>query len=110
MLQPRIQEVTERIIKRSEHQAYLARMDAAKSKERVRAGLGCGNLAHVMAACSSSEKALLTQDDQPNLVIINSYNDMLSAHVPYKEYPDLIKKVATKFNATAQVAGGTSYV
>jgi phosphogluconate dehydratase len=26
--------------------------------------------------------------------------------VPYKEYPDLIKKVATKFNATAQVAGG----
>jgi phosphogluconate dehydratase len=81
-------------------------MDAAKSKERVRAGLGCGNLAHVMAACSSSEKALLTKDEQPNLGIINSYNDMLSAHVPYKEYPDLIKKVATKFNATAQVAGG----
>ena len=108
MLHPRIQEVTERIIERSKatRQAYIARMDAAKSKERVRAGLGCGNLAHVMAACSSSEKALLTKDEQPNLGIINSYNDMLSAHVPYKEYPDLIKKVATKFNATAQVAGG----
>ena len=108
MLHPRIQEVTERIIERSKatRQAYIARMDAARSKERVRAGLGCGNLAHVMAACSSSEKALLTKDEQPNLGIINSYNDMLSAHVPYKEYPDLIKKVATKFNATAQVAGG----
>ncbi|MFY8349624.1 phosphogluconate dehydratase [Pseudoalteromonas sp. SSM20] len=108
MLHPRIQEVTNRIIERSKatRQAYVARMDAAKSKERVRAGLGCGNLAHVMAACSSSEKALLTKDEQPNLGIINSYNDMLSAHVPYKEYPDLIKKVATKFNATAQVAGG----
>ncbi|MDE3270639.1 phosphogluconate dehydratase [Pseudoalteromonas sp. G4] len=108
MLHPRIQEVTNRIIERSKstRQAYIARMDAAKSKERVRAGLGCGNLAHVMAACSSSEKALLTKDEQPNLGIINSYNDMLSAHVPYKEYPDLIKKVATKFNATAQVAGG----
>lgn len=108
MLHPRIQEVTERIIERSKatRQAYLARMTAAKSKKRVRAGLGCGNLAHVMAACSSSDKALLTKDEQPNLGIINSYNDMLSAHVPYKEYPDLIKKVATKFNATAQVAGG----
>jgi phosphogluconate dehydratase len=108
MLHPKIHEVTERIIQRSKEprQAYLDRMDAAKSKERVRAGLGCGNLAHVMAACSSSDKALLTQDEQPNLAIINSYNDMLSAHVPYKEYPDLIKKVATKFNATAQVAGG----
>jgi phosphogluconate dehydratase len=108
MLHPKIHEVTERIIQRSKtsRQAYLDRMDAAKSKERVRAGLGCGNLAHVMAACSSSDKALLTQDEQPNLAIINSYNDMLSAHVPYKEYPDLIKKVATKFNATAQVAGG----
>ena len=108
MLHPRIQEVTNRIIERSKatRQAYVARMDAAKSKERVRAGLGCGNLAHVMAACSSSDKALLTKDEQPNLGIINSYNDMLSAHVPYKEYPDLIKKVATKFNATAQVAGG----
>ena len=31
---------------------------------------------------------------------------MLSAHVPYKEYPDLIKSIATKFDATAQVAGG----
>ncbi len=108
MLHPRIQEVTERVIRRSKdtRAAYLNRMETAKSKTRVRAGLGCGNLAHVMAACSSSEKDLLKQDEQPNLAIINSYNDMLSAHVPYKEYPDLIKQIASKRNATVQVAGG----
>ncbi|MDK1286712.1 phosphogluconate dehydratase [Pseudoalteromonas umbrosa] len=108
MLHPRIQEVTERVVKRSQttRSAYLKRIQEAKKQTRVRAGLGCGNLAHVMAACSSSDKARLKADDQPNLAIINSYNDMLSAHVPYIEYPDLIKKIATKYDATAQVAGG----
>ena len=108
MLHPRIQEVTQRVIERSKNtrQAYLERISHAKKQTRVRAGLGCGNIAHVMAACSSDDKARLKADEQPNLAIINSYNDMLSAHVPYKDYPDLIKDIATKFNATAQVAGG----
>ncbi|OUL58845.1 phosphogluconate dehydratase [Pseudoalteromonas ulvae] len=108
MLHPRIQEVTERVINRSKatRDAYMARINHAKSQTRVRAGLGCGNLAHVMAACSSDEKSLLKADEQPNLAIINSYNDMLSAHVPYKDYPDLIKDIAKKHNSTAQVAGG----
>ncbi len=108
MLHPRIQEVTERIISRSQatRQAYLDRISHAKKQTRVRAGLGCGNIAHVMAACSSDDKARLKADEQPNLAIINSYNDMLSAHVPYKDYPDLIKSIATKYDATAQVAGG----
>ncbi|WP_046003176.1 phosphogluconate dehydratase [Pseudoalteromonas rubra] len=108
MLHPRIHEVTQRVITRSQQsrQAYLERIEQAKKQTRVRAGLGCGNLAHVMAACSSSDKARLKADEQPNLAIINAYNDMLSAHVPYKEYPDQIKAIAEKFDATAQVAGG----
>ncbi|OHU87673.1 MULTISPECIES: phosphogluconate dehydratase [Pseudoalteromonas] len=108
MLHPRIKEVTERVIERSQNtrHAYLDRIEKAKKQTRVRAGLGCGNIAHVMAACSSDDKARLKADEQPNLAIINSYNDMLSAHVPYKEYPDLIKQIAQKFDATAQVAGG----
>ncbi|ALQ08317.1 phosphogluconate dehydratase [Pseudoalteromonas fuliginea] len=108
MLHPRIQEVTQRVIERSKNtrQAYLDRISHAKKQTRVRAGLGCGNIAHVMAACSSDDKARLKADEQPNLAIINSYNDMLSAHVPYKDYPDLIKDIATKYDATAQVAGG----
>lgn len=108
MLHPRIQEVTQRVIERSKNtrQAYLDRISHAKKQTRVRAGLGCGNIAHVMAACSSDDKARLKADEVPNLAIINSYNDMLSAHVPYKDYPDLIKDIATKYDATAQVAGG----
>ncbi|WP_165727416.1 phosphogluconate dehydratase [Pseudoalteromonas sp. 31A1] len=108
MLHLRIQEVTQRVIERSKNtrQDYLERISHAKKQTRVRAGLGCGNIAHVMAACSSDDKARLKADEQPNLAIINSYNDMLSAHVPYKDYPDLIKDIATKFDATAQVAGG----
>ena len=108
MLHPRIQEVTQRVIERSKNtrQDYLDRISHAKKQTRVRAGLGCGNIAHVMAACSSDDKARLKSDEQPNLAIINSYNDMLSAHVPYKDYPDLIKDIATKYDATAQVAGG----
>ena len=108
MLHPRIQEVTQRVIERSKNtrQDYLERISHAKKQTRVRAGLGCGNIAHVMAACSSDDKARLKADEQPNLAIINSYNDMFSAHVPYKDYPDLIKDIATKFDATAQVAGG----
>ncbi|WP_125719520.1 phosphogluconate dehydratase [Pseudoalteromonas rubra] len=108
MLHPRIHEVTQRVITRSQQsrQAYLERIEQAKKQTRVRSGLGCGNLAHVMAACSSSDKARLKADEQPNLAIINAYNDMLSAHVPYKEYPDQIKAIAEKFDATAQVAGG----
>ena len=108
MLHPRIQEVTQRVIERSKNtrQDYLDRISHAKKQTRVRAGLGCGNIAHVMAACSSDDKARLKSDEQPNLAIINSYNDMLSAHVPYKDYPDLIKSIATKYDATAQVAGG----
>lgn len=108
MLHPRIQEVTQRVIERSKQtrQDYLDRISHAKKQTRVRAGLGCGNIAHVMAACSSDDKARLKADEVPNLAIINSYNDMLSAHVPYKDYPDVIKSIATKFDATAQVAGG----
>jgi phosphogluconate dehydratase len=40
-----------------------------------------------------------------NIGIISAYNDMLSAHEPYKYYPALIKKTLGEQNATAQVAG-----
>ena len=59
MLHPRIEEVTQRVIERSKQtrQDYLDRISHAKKQTRVRAGLGCGNIAHVMAACSSDDKA-----------------------------------------------------
>lgn len=42
-----------------------------------------------------------------NIGIVTSYNDMLSAHKPYENYPDLIRNEARRLGAVAEVAGGT---
>jgi phosphogluconate dehydratase len=41
-----------------------------------------------------------------NIGIVTAYNDMLSAHQPFKDYPDIIKAAAGEIGAVAQVAGG----
>lgn len=103
-----ILQVTKRIAARSQssRKKYLGRIEAAYSKDVARASLACGNLAHGFAACSPAEKASLVADRVANLGIITSYNDMLSAHQPYGEYPAIIKEAAQSIGATAQVAGG----
>jgi phosphogluconate dehydratase len=42
----------------------------------------------------------------PNIGIVTSYNDMLSAHQPNRRYPEQMKIFAREVGATAQVAGG----
>ena len=103
-----IQDVTDRIAARSRdsRRDYLDRLDAAKEQGVYRSALSCGNLAHGFAACSPSEKAALAGNKTLNLGIVNSYNDMLSAHQPYQFYPEIIKQAAREIGATAQVAGG----
>ncbi len=100
--------VTARIAARSEisRADYLWRMKAQGEKGVERSILSCGNLAHGFAACSPSDKASLAGDRAVNLAIVTSYNDMLSAHQPYGDYPEIIKKAAREVKATAQVAGG----
>ena len=44
-------------------------------------------------------------NSKPNIGIVSSYNDMLSAHKPLEHFPKVIKAAATQFGATAQVAG-----
>ncbi|HTJ56543.1 MAG TPA: phosphogluconate dehydratase [Devosiaceae bacterium] len=103
-----IRDVTDRIAARSAESraAYLGRLDAAKSAGVNRSVLSCGNLAHGFAACAPGDKAKLAGSTTPNLGIVTSYNDMLSAHQPYQFYPDIIKAAAHEIGATAQVAGG----
>ncbi|HUH78045.1 MAG TPA: dihydroxy-acid dehydratase, partial [Devosia sp.] len=103
-----IQDVTDRIAARSRdsRRDYLNRIDAAREAGVNRTVLSCGNLAHAFAACSPAEKASLAGTKAPNLGIVTSYNDMLSAHQPYQFYPDFIKAAAREVGATAQVAGG----
>jgi phosphogluconate dehydratase len=70
-----------------------------------RSTLQCGNLAHGFAACNQHDKAALAADIIPNLGIITAYNDMLSAHQVYEDYPKAIKQYANAYGAVAQVAG-----
>jgi len=104
-----IQEVTERIKAKSagSRRDYLERMQAARAQKPQRTHLSCGNLAHGFAGCGSDHKQALAADVAPNIGIVSSYNDMLSAHQPYEEYPALIKQAANEVGAVAQFAGGT---
>jgi phosphogluconate dehydratase len=103
-----IQAITERIRHRSQptRELYLDRIGRAASRSANRAVLSCGNLAHGFAVCSPSEKLALGGEVVPNLGIITSYNDMLSAHQPFETYPALIKEAAKEAGGIAQVAGG----
>jgi phosphogluconate dehydratase len=103
-----ISAVTETIIARSKEQRrrYLDRIDAAAARTPKRKALGCANLAHGFAACNAHDKAELRAGSGPNLAIVTSYNDMLSAHQPFETYPELIRQAAREAGATAQVAGG----
>ena len=107
-MNPVLEKVTADIIERSQESrsAYLARVDAAVKKGSYRSELACGNLAHAFAACSTSEKSDLIGHQKPNIAIISSYNDMLSAHEPYKNAPALIKAAAKENGGMAQFAGG----
>ena len=103
-----VEQVTQRIRERSAvtRQAYLERVDIAANRPRGADRLGCANVAHAFAALPSNDKFKVVAEKAPNIGIINAYNDMLSAHAPYQQYPDLIKTEARKHGATAQVAGG----
>ncbi len=108
MTHPVVAEVTERIRARSEPQRrdYLERIAAHGAQGIRRARLSCGNLAHGFAASSAAEKSSLAAGERPNIGIVTAYNDMLSAHQPLRDYPDIIKAAALAAGATAQVAGG----
>ena len=104
----RIVAITARIVERSKpaREAYLDGVRAQIAKGVHRSVLSCGNLAHGFAACAPSEKADLAGDVVPNLGIITSYNDMLSAHQPFETYPAIIREAARQAGGVAQVAGG----
>ncbi len=103
-----IEAITERIRQRSRpgRERYLGRIAEASNRTANRAVLSCGNLAHGFAVCSPSEKLALGADKVPNLGIITSYTDMLSAHQPFETFPALIKDAAREAGGIAQVAGG----
>ena len=107
-VQKTIATVTESITKRSADTRgrYLDKIAQAFDNKPQRKALGCANIAHGFAACDAHDKSALRHGDGPNLGIVTSFNDMLSAHQPFEYYPNLIRAAARFAGGTAQVAGG----
>jgi len=107
-MKPAVVEVTERIRARSEatRGAYLAQVEATINRPRGADRMGCANVAHAFAALPGHDKLRIVAERAPNLAVVTSYNDMLSAHQPYESFPALIRDEANKLGASVQVAGG----
>jgi len=105
-----ILEVTQNIVKRSakSRAIYLQRIKQAHNTVVERKHLGCSNLAHAIAPCSAQEKASLVQMKGENIAIVSAYNDMLSAHQPFVNFPPLIKRTLSLAGASSQFAGGVA--
>ncbi|OCG09855.1 phosphogluconate dehydratase [Gilliamella apicola] len=107
-MNPTVKNVTQRIIERSKatRTAYLKKIEDVMLNKVTRSKLPCSNLAHGFAACCIDDKNDLKNILKSNIGIISSYNDMLSAHKPYKLYPEQIRKVLHEVGAVGQMAGG----
>lgn len=103
-----IVDITNRIKKKSEksRSLFIKQMESALKDQVTRSGLACGNLAHAFAACSDDEKLDLSGESKLNIGVITAYNDMLSAHKTYEDYPKDIRRYAKKYGGVAQVASG----
>lgn len=108
MLNKVVAEVTARLEERSleTRKKYLKMIDDMRSQGRYRNKLGCSNIAHAAASMDGSIRENLITGEHANIGIVSAYNDVVSAHCPYKSYPDEIKAAVEKTGASAQVAGG----
>jgi phosphogluconate dehydratase len=106
-LHPTLSRVTDRIIEKSRasRRRYLDLIAAERDHGMGRPRLGCSNLAHGFAA-ALEDQATLKAGTRVNIGIVTAFNDMLSAHQPYGQYPPQLKLFAREAGATAQVAGG----
>ena len=104
----KIKQITQKVKERSKktREQYLERIQTHKGKIQ-RKDLGCANLAHAYASIPKHIKERIKENKDLNFAIVSAYNDMLSAHQPFKNYPDIIKQELFKNHAFGQFAGGT---
>ncbi len=108
-LHPEIKKVLDKIINRSKdtRKKYLKSIDDMENSNEINRNIiSCSNMAHVAASTPKNDQLNILMNKKPNLGIVSSYNDMLSAHKPYENYPSLIKSISNQYGATAQMAGG----
>ncbi|MDE2351585.1 MAG: phosphogluconate dehydratase, partial [Alphaproteobacteria bacterium] len=101
-LHPRLAEVTERIRARSAgtRRDYLDKIEAARRAGPGRAKLSCANWAHAFAGQAGADKLAMRKPDACNVGIVTAYNDMLSAHKPFEDFPERIRAAAREVGAT----------
>ena len=107
MLNPVVEQVTAALEQRSSlrRARYLARLDEALQRP-PRQALSCSNLAHALAAQDSDARLIMKHGGSAHVAIVSSYNDLLSAHAPLRDYPERLKQVLAQQGATAQFAAG----
>lgn len=107
MLNSVVAKVTQNLEERSKagREAYLRMIGEQEKLGRARNLLTCSNLAHAAAGTSGADKDDVVGCAKANIGIVSAYNDMLSAHCPYRLYPEAIKEAVRQVGATAQVAG-----
>lgn len=107
-MNPVVEAVTARIEARSAdaRTAYLEMIRSRRPITYARTRLTEGNLAHASAGCAVIEKTQILGAGWPVIGIITSYNDMLSAHAPFEDFPQQLRDAAREVHAVAQVAGG----
>ncbi len=106
----KIKKVTDRIIERSREtrKRYLEGIEYVISSKKgpFRFELPLSSLAHELAASLDEEKERLKREDIPNIAIISTYNDLVSAHEPLKSFPKVIKGAIGERGGVCQFAGG----
>ena len=101
-------DIKDRIDRRSKdsRSEYLGKINLSSDHSKsARNNMGCSNIAHAFASCDKAQQGEAANGAKV-IGIISAYNDMLSAHAPLKDYPDVIKESSLKRNAIARVAGG----
>lgn len=107
MMHPVVERITQQIEERSKLRRTTYLNNALQAAEQgVNRAHGCSNLAHVMAAQPDDQRVIMRQGGASHMAIISSYNDMLSAHAPLKNYPDQLKAALYRYGASAQFAAG----
>ena len=101
-------DIKDRIDRRSKdlRSEYLDKINFSSDHSKsARNNMGCSNIAHAFASCDKAQQGEAANGAKV-IGVISAYNDMLSAHAPLKDYPDVIKESSLKRNAIARVAGG----
>ena len=104
-IRSKLNRIRDRISNRStkSRSSYLKLIGHWKNISPNTQSMGCSNVAHAYASCNKLSPAA---SNYPMIGIVSSYNDMLSAHAPFENYPNLLKKQAKQLDLHVQVAGG----